>query len=177
MNRRDFLKKGLEGIIISSIPFISNCGKNPVKSESEVNSNSIIKDNIEYYIQTDKKEYKLGEIVEVPYKVTNLGSEEVTLNTYQSPEFNILIQKDGETIWAVYHGFWQYSPGVTLSAGESLNNPRPWSIKNSSPSKWDMRYDESGGDNEGKLVEPGIYNVIFVTYNSPTEVGVPITIR
>jgi len=33
MNRREFLKKSLEGIVIASIPFIS-CSKNPVESES-----------------------------------------------------------------------------------------------------------------------------------------------
>jgi hypothetical protein len=33
MNRREFLKKSLEGLIIGSIPLILNCEKNPVKSE------------------------------------------------------------------------------------------------------------------------------------------------
>jgi len=35
MNRREFLKKGLEGIVIS-ILFISCCGKNPVDSKYEL---------------------------------------------------------------------------------------------------------------------------------------------
>jgi len=30
MNRREFLKKSLEGIVIGSVPLIYNCGKNPV---------------------------------------------------------------------------------------------------------------------------------------------------
>ena len=34
MNRREFLKKGLEGIVIASVLLISNCSKNPVDSES-----------------------------------------------------------------------------------------------------------------------------------------------
>ena len=33
MNRREFLKKSLEGIVICSIPLIYNCGKNPVNYE------------------------------------------------------------------------------------------------------------------------------------------------
>jgi hypothetical protein len=33
MNRREFLRKSLEGIVIG-IPLISSCGKNPVKSEA-----------------------------------------------------------------------------------------------------------------------------------------------
>ena len=36
MNRREFIKKSLEGIIIGSIPLIyNNCDKNPLKSESQ----------------------------------------------------------------------------------------------------------------------------------------------
>ena len=35
MNRREFLKKSLEGIVIG-IPLISSCGKNPLKSEIEL---------------------------------------------------------------------------------------------------------------------------------------------
>jgi len=33
MNRREFLKKSLEGIVIASVPLISSCSKNPVDSE------------------------------------------------------------------------------------------------------------------------------------------------
>ena len=35
MNRRQFLKKSLESIVITSIPLISSCGKNPVSYELE----------------------------------------------------------------------------------------------------------------------------------------------
>ena len=34
MNRREFLKKGLVGVVLGSIPLISNCGKNPVNSNT-----------------------------------------------------------------------------------------------------------------------------------------------
>jgi hypothetical protein len=37
-----------------------------------VNSNSIVQDDIEYYIQTNKAVYDLGENVEMLYRVTNL---------------------------------------------------------------------------------------------------------
>jgi len=66
MNRREFLKKGLEGIIISSIPLISNCSKkNPIIYTGPISG-------IEYYMQTDKSVYKLGEKVKMLYRVTNL---------------------------------------------------------------------------------------------------------
>ena len=42
MNRREFLKKGLEGIIIGSIPLIFNCEKNPVSSYTGSISGKVI---------------------------------------------------------------------------------------------------------------------------------------
>jgi len=44
-----------------------------------VNSNSIIKDNIEYYMQTDKSVYSIGETVDMLYSATNLGPQDVTI--------------------------------------------------------------------------------------------------
>ncbi|MDP2925939.1 MAG: hypothetical protein Q8N99_06210 [Nanoarchaeota archaeon] len=41
------------------------------------NFNSVVKDNIEYYMQTDKAVYNLGENVEMLYKVRNFGEEDV----------------------------------------------------------------------------------------------------
>ena len=96
MNRREFLKKGLEGIIVG-IPLISSCGKNPLNSEPELNSNSIIKDNIEYYVQTDKKEYKLGESVEMLYRVTNLRDKAITFKfsvPAESKPYTITVKKN-----------------------------------------------------------------------------------
>ena len=49
MNRREFLKRGLEGIVVGSIPFISNCSKNPVNS----NINSNIGDGVNIYFLED----------------------------------------------------------------------------------------------------------------------------
>jgi len=40
-----------------------------------VNSNSVIKDGIEYYIETDKAVYELGEDVELFFRMTNLTDE------------------------------------------------------------------------------------------------------
>jgi hypothetical protein len=51
-------------------------GTAQVAKANLVNSNSIIQDGIEYYIQTDKFVYDLGENVEILYRVTNLRDEE-----------------------------------------------------------------------------------------------------
>ena len=45
-----------------------------------VNSNSIIADGIEYYVQSDKAVYDVEDNIEMLYKVTNLTSEPVTFS-------------------------------------------------------------------------------------------------
>jgi hypothetical protein len=169
---------GVEGdgdmkTIISMIGFlVLVLGIAPFAMATPVNSNSIIEDGIEYYIQTDKAAYDLGENVEMLFRVTNLRDEDVTIPCSRTGEFNLLAEKNGEAIWALAHWFLWYSPGVELSAGESTHLP---------PYNWDMK------DDLGNLIEPGAYNVIGVMYNEPwnyahggtyslTEVPVPITI-
>jgi hypothetical protein len=136
-----------------------------------VDSNSIIEDGIEYYIQTDKSVYSLGENVEMLFRVTNLRDDEVRIGCSQSPEFNLFVRKDGESIWALIHGFKAYSPGVELLADESKGLTHSWDTS----------------DDDGVVVEPGLYTVVGVMYNQTwnyynnrgytiTEVGVPITI-
>ncbi len=44
-----------------------------------IDSNSIVQDDIEYYMQTNKSVYDLGEDVELLYRVTNLGNDESPL--------------------------------------------------------------------------------------------------
>ena len=105
------------------------------------------------------------------YRITNLTDEEVLIACSRSGEFDLWVQKDGQTIWALAHVFIWFSPGVELSAGELQEISHNWDMK----------------DDDGVLVEPGIYNVVGVMYNEPwnyynnrgytiTEVGVPITI-
>lgn len=136
-----------------------------------LNSNSIIEDDIEYYIQTDKSIYDLGEDVEMLFRVTNLRGEDVTISCSQSPEFNFYVQEDDETIWMKEHGFFGYSPGIDLSAGESVELLFIWDMI----------------DDTNSLVTPQIYDVVGVMYNQPwnydnygeyipTEVAVQITV-
>jgi len=136
-----------------------------------VNSNSIIQDGVEYYLQTDKLVYELGEDVVMLYRLTNLRDEDVTIPCSRSWEFNLLVGKNGKDVWALAHWFVWYSPGVELLAGESIEIPHTWDME----------------DDNGKLVIPGIYDVDAVMYNEPwnydnhrdhipTEIKVPITI-
>ena len=165
MNRREFLKKSLEGIVLGSIPLISSCGKNPVDSEQDLDTNPIIKDSIEYYVQTDKSVYKLGENVEMLYRVTNLKNEDVTFRFPHSPQYNFWIEKDGEVIWRAINGWWTVITEFTLSP----NNSKEFNYI------WDMK------DNENILVNVGKYSVIGGLYAGSgnyvhTKVSVPIEI-
>ncbi|MBN1391769.1 MAG: PEP-CTERM sorting domain-containing protein [Sedimentisphaerales bacterium] len=124
------------------------------------NSNSIIEDGIEYYIQTDKSVYDLGENVEMHFKVINLTDEVLYIQCYRSGPFNLLVEKNDESVWAAAHWFAWDLPVVELAPGESKG---PSYI-------WDMV------DDNDNLIAPGIYDVIGVIYNAYTEVAVPITI-
>jgi len=116
---------------------------------NSVNSNSIVKDGIEYYVHTDKAVYILGEDVEMLYKVTNLRDEDVTFAFSMSPEWNFWVEKDGENIWTAVEAWWMFGTGFTLASGEYKEFP-----DYDPPGIWDM------SDRDGNLVSPGQYTVI-----------------
>ena len=73
-----------------------------LEDKRPVNSNFIVKDGIEYYMQTNKFVYHLGENVEMLYRVTNLRDEDVTFGFTAGPvddRGDFLVEKDGERIW------------------------------------------------------------------------------
>lgn len=118
-----------------------------------VNSNSKVEDGIEYYIQTDKSVYKLGEQVQMLYRVTNLRDEDVTFSFPHFPVWNFWVEKDGEYIYRAVNGWFEEVTEFTLSPGETKQCPYP-----DGPSIWNMR------DREGNLVTPGEYHIIGGLY-------------
>jgi len=134
-----------------------------------VNSNAIISDDIEYYIQTDKSVYDLGENVEMLYKVTNLGTEDVTFYFFRSPIWNFWAEKEGERIWAAIDLWSGVNTRLTFTPGEFRIFPIP-----NPPFIWDMRNDENN------LVGLGNYDIIGGLYGGGeddyTKVAVPIEI-
>ncbi len=137
---------------------------------SAPNSNSIIVDDIEFYTQTDKALYELGENVEMLYRVTNLREEDVTFGPLPMPEWNFWVEKDGEYIWKAVNVYWGMETEFTLSPGESKEFPAL-----NHPYVWNMR------DEENNLVTVGNYSVIGGLYHGLgyydyTKVGIPIEI-
>jgi len=165
-------KRGLKSIVCAGIIGLALAGgvKEARATIVPFDSNSIVKDYIEYYIQTDKSIYNLGENVEMLYRVTNMGVEDVTFEFPYSPEWNFWVEKDGEHIWRAVNGWWTAQTQFTLSPSESREFP---SI--APPYIWNMR------DDENNLVDEGQYNVIGGLHAGVggyeyTKVSVPITI-
>ena len=136
-------------------------------------SNSIIKDDIEYYIQTDKSVYDLGENVEIFYRVTNLRSEEWRFN-YSFPIGDAIVAaKEGEVFNEIWHWSWDkpHSMGpyvvFQLGPGESaeLNGIWPQIDLN-----WSVEIEDH------TQVPPGMYKTIGVFYPTDSRIAVDITI-
>jgi len=94
-----------------------------------VDSNSITKDGIEYYVQTDNAVYNLGENVEILYRVTNLREEEVTFSFPGWPEWNFWVEKDQENIWTAVSVWYTFPINFTLSPGEYKQYPLVWDMR------------------------------------------------
>lgn len=134
-------------------------------AESVIVENSIIVDDIEYYVRTDKDIYTLSEDVEMLFRVTNLRGEDVTFDFGNSPEWNFWVEKDGESIWKAVNGWWTFPTAFDLASNESKEFPYVW----------DMR------DNEGYLIAPGAYGVTGgldanIGIYDYTKVSVPIAV-
>jgi len=134
-------------------------------------SNSRIVDGIEYYIQTDKSVYTIGENVEMLYRVTNLSNEDVTFNFPHYPVYKFGAEQEGEQIWFAPGSRLFVATELTLLPGEFIEFPDDFPP----PFVWNMR------DNHGNLVDLGNYNMVgglydgFGTYDY-TNVAVSIEI-
>jgi hypothetical protein len=138
--------------------------------QATINSNSKVLDGIEYYVQTDKFTYQLGEHVEMLYKITNLSEQSITFTLPQSPVWNFWAEKDDSQIWQAVNGWWLEITPVTLAPGQSRQFPDL-----GPPFLWDLR------DSTGNIVGIGNYDIIGGLYGPSgnfdyTKVSVPIVI-
>jgi hypothetical protein len=79
-------------IVKMTVLAIIVCFSTSVNATS-VNWNSVEVNDIEYYMQTDKAIYNLGENVEMLYKVTNLSNANVMFGFGGDPEWNFWVEK------------------------------------------------------------------------------------
>ncbi len=127
-----------------------------------VDSNSIIEDNIEYYIQVDKSIYDLGESVEILYRVTNLGEDPVILGiSKRSPycyEFFITDENNDHV--------WKWPWGLPIESGNFYLGPY---ASREHQVVWDMMNDNGTWfETDDYPVGPGIYEISGGLFNIPT---------
>ena len=116
---------------------------NAIVKGDTINSNSMIQlfpnesegvdVPVEFYIQTDKPIYQLGESVNILYRVSNLGSTDVSIEIPgQARDLDIWVRQEGNTLWmalgamgpdnSLPHSF------VSLSLGETLELEWTWNM-------------------------------------------------
>ncbi len=137
-----------------------------------VDSNTIVEDGIEYYIQTDKALYNLDEDVEMLFRITNLRTEMWQVTAFP-PLRDILVAarkgQDFNEIWRL-SWFGNYPPGprvLRLQPGESSEISVIWPQIDAQGTK-DPIDDIS--------VAPGIYRIRGILYPTDISVAVDITI-
>ncbi len=161
-------KKNVKNLICAgiSILFITASAKATL-----VNSNSIVQDGIEYYIQTDKAVYDLGEIVEILYRVTNVTENPISLGEGpQWPDcYSSIIKDDADSeVWRLP---WQIPilPPMNfgLSAYGSRECERLWNMMNENGT--DLEFDDFP-------VPPGLYTVTGKLWLDSSYETVPVSV-
>ncbi len=137
-----------------------------------IDSNSILQDNIEYYIHTDKSVYDLGEYVETLYRVTNWGDEEWGVVGFFPIRDILVAEKEGENFNEIWHWSWdKVGPGgavhFQLEAGESAILGGIWP---------QIDLQGTGEPIDDIPVFPGTYRISGVFYPTDSRVSVDITI-
>ena len=153
MNRREFLKKGLEGIVVGSIPLISKCSKNPVESNLQENSMQKIDKAIIFDLKLDKFDYELGETVIIVYSLYNLNYFDITIWFPNQQQFKYNILKEGSNVFSYPQGWYPAISKRVLRKKEVLEFNRNWNQEN----------------DYGDPVQSGKYTIISELYGGRLE--------
>ena len=101
-----------------------------------VNSNTVVQDGIEYYIETDKVVYDLGGDVEILFRITNL-TDEVWSRVSPFSIMNLVIERTGvgepELVWSGPYAGSTRPARIMLDPGESHDLAKTWP-------QWDNHY-------------------------------------
>jgi hypothetical protein len=128
------------------------------------NANSIVLDNIEYYMQTDKAVYDLAENVEMLYRVTNLSNEDVEFIFTYGPLDNTCDWMVDENELRIWDNLGR--PGTREITSFSLSPSESYAYTHT----WDMTYKDGGN------ISPGNYTVTGAVYYSSNEIYVPVSV-
>ena len=136
-----------------------------------IDSNSIVQDGIEYYIQTNKSVYNLGEEVQMLYRVTNLTDQEWHVSDVAPLRMIFVAPKGAEWFDAIWEWFEPGPPGPTglrLQPNESAEVSEIWPQIDTQGTPHDP-----GDDTQ---VPPGIYTITARLKSTDTNVAVEVTI-
>ena len=136
-----------------------------------VDSNSVIRDGIEYYIQTDKSVYDLGENVQILYRITNLTHEEWRVFGISPLRMIFVSPEDSEWFESVWDWFEPGPPGptgFTLQPNESTKISEIWAQINMQATPYEPADDTQ--------VPQGTYRITARLKPTDTNVAVNVTV-
>jgi len=162
--RRSLKKLVFAGILVFAL---AGCAKAAL-----VDSNSIIEDGIEYYIQMDKSVYNLGEDVEILYRITNLRTEVWEVLAFPPLRDILVAERKGQDFNEIWTLSWfrNYPPGprvLRLYPSESSEMNVIW-----------PQIDAQGTRDpiDDISIAPGIYRIRGILYPTDVSIAVDITI-
>jgi hypothetical protein len=137
-----------------------------------IDSNSIINNGLQYYIQTDKSVYVLGENVNILYRVSNLTNGNIFLSTViEDPlaYYDFRVTQDNNRIWMYPY----MSPvlgfgGIFFDPYETKEFQTAWNMMNDNGTIWPKTDDFP--------VSSGFYNVVGEIALFPTYQRVPVSV-
>jgi hypothetical protein len=139
---------------------------------ADIDSNSIINNGVQYYIQTDKSIYNLGENVDILYRVSNLTNENVTLGTVSGDplaHYDFRVTQGDSQIWRYpYISPTMVIESFILQPTETREFQTSWNLMNDNGTR--------GFTDDDFFVDPGIYNVTGVVYLFPSANRVPVSL-
>jgi len=141
-----------------------------------VNPNSVVEDGIEYYLQTDKYIYDLGENVQMLYRVSNLTGSPVdigeVLGSGEDLSANFVITQDDNT------DIWEFLR-VLPPAGWAMFHLEPGESRELQIT-WDMISDNGTFFNpdDDYRVGQGSYNIMaeLILSNAYRDRSVPVSV-
>jgi len=126
-----------------------------LKEDIPANSNSQVKDGIEYYLETDRPVYRVGEKVQIVYKLTNVGEGYVDLECLYYPEWWVLLVITDEADNTIWVNLRDPPPGDgrTIHLGPSQSSAEYREV-------WNMMHDNSTDRRDDDFfVGPGSYKI------------------
>jgi len=144
------INKNWKSVVCAGIVILALAG---CAKANLVDSNSILQDGIEYYMQTDKSVYDLGEEVQTLFRVTNLGVEIAIFDfpLAESEQSLFTVEEEGVRIWGRRVDFSRVISGFVLNPGEFKEYTGIW---NMTADNGTLNPDDDW------LISPGTYDVV-----------------